>query len=172
MPGKKWTAEDENYLHEMWGRISIPGIAKHLGRTVDAVKIRANRLGLGAMLMSGDYVTFNQLLIAVQGSNSGGGYKLKSWVKNRGLPVHYKRVINNRFRIVYLDDFWEWAEKNRSFIDFSKMEPFSLGKEPEWVADQRKKDFHSCAIQRKDRWSSEDDSRLVMLLKQHKYSYA
>lgn len=168
---KNWSQQEEWYLQENWGKISIPTIAKNLGRSVNAVKLKAQRLGLGAMLMSGDYITLNQLLIAVQGSNAGGGYKLKSWVENRGLPVHTKKVINNSFRVVYLDEFWEWAEKNRSFIDFSKMEPLALGAEPAWVAEQRKKDFNSYAIQRKDRWTPDDDSRLIMLLKQHKYGY-
>lgn len=41
--------------------------------------------------------------------------------------------MNNTFKIIYLDEFWKWAEKNRSFLDFSKMEPLALGKEPGWV---------------------------------------
>lgn len=51
------------------------------------------------------------------------------------------------------------------------MEPLALGEEPGWVAEQRKKDFQSFAIQRKDRWTSADDSRLTYLLKEHKYGY-
>ena len=168
---KRWTPEEEDYLSDRWGSISIPAIAKHLGRSVNAVKVRAQRMGLGAVLMSGDYITLNQLLFAVKGTNAGGNYTLKSWVKNRGLPVHTKKVVNNSFRVVYLNEFWEWAEKNRSFLDFSKMEPLALGEEPPWVAEQRKKDFQAFAIQRKDPWTPDDDARLKMLLKQHKYGY-
>lgn len=62
-PQKTWTPEDEEYLREAWGRVSIPGIAKHLDRTVDAVKVHVARLGLGAVLANGDYVTFNQLML-------------------------------------------------------------------------------------------------------------
>ena len=159
-------------MQENWGKYSIPAIANRLHRSVNAVRIRAQRLGLGAVLMSGDYITLNQLLIAVKGTNAGGGYVMKSWVKDRGLPVHTKKVVNNSFRVVYLEEFWEWAEKNRSFIDFSKMEPLALGEEPEWVAEQRKHDFQGYAIQRKAPWTPEDDSRLIMLLREHKYGYA
>ena len=169
---KKWSSDDEDYLQENWGKYSVPAIAKHLGRTVNAVKVRAQRLGLGPALMGGDYITLNQLLIAVKGTNAGGNYTMKSWVENRGLPVHTKKVVNNSFRVVYLDEFWEWAEKNRSFIDFSKMEPLALGAEPEFVAEQRRKDYHSFAIQRKDRWTADNDNRLIMLLKMQKYGYA
>ena len=134
--------------------------------------LRARRLGLGAFCDSGDYVTLNQLLIAFNGSNYGYTYKIKSWVENRKMPVHTKTVLNQRVRIVYIDEFWKWAEANRSFLDFSKMEPLALGEEPDWVAEQRKKDFEAYALQRKDPWTSEEDSRLRYLLAQHKYTWA
>lgn len=167
-----WTPEDEEYLADKWGTLSIPGIAKHLGRTVNAVKVRVARLGLGPSLMGGEYVTLNQLVIAVTGTNSAYSYKMKSWVENRDLPVHAKRVDKCSWRVVYLDEFWQWAEKNRSFIDFSKMEPLALGEEPDWVAGQRRKDFQAFAIQRKDPWTTDEDSRLICMLRQHKFGYA
>ena len=171
--GKRtWKPEEEEYLMEKWGQISVPAIAKKLNRTTNAIKVRAQRLGLGSVLMAGEYVTLNQLLAAVTGSGKSYSYKMKSWVENRGLPVHTKKVDRCSFRVVYIDEFWEWAEKNRSFIDFSKMEPMALGMEPDWVAEQRKKDFEAYAIQRKDPWGEDEDSRLKMLLSKHRYSWA
>ena len=123
------------------------------------------------MLENGSYVTLNQVAIALTGRNFSSYYK-KSWIENRGMPVHNKKVINNTFKIIYLDEFWKWAEKNRSFLDFSKMEPFALGKEPEWVNEQRKKDYKSNALQRKDQWTPYEDDKLRYLLKQQKYGYA
>ena len=169
---KTWSKEETEYLEESWGRTSIPTIANKLNRSIDAVKIKAQRLHLGAVLESGEYITFNQLLQAVTGSSSALGYKTKSWVEKRGFPMKTKRVNNCSFRIVYLDDFWKWAEQNKSFLDFSKMEPNILGKEPEWVSKQRKKDFQSMALQRKDPWTKAEDERLKYLLKQQKYGYA
>lgn len=171
--GKRpWTPEDENYLAEKWGYASVPAIAKKLNRTENAVVVRAQRLGLGAVLMAGGYVTLNQLLATVTGRERGNTYQRKSWVENRGLPVHRKKVNRCSFSVVYLEEFWEWAERNRSFLDFSKMEPLALGWEPSWVAEQRKKDYCACAIQRKDPWTADEDSRLKMLLSQHKYTWA
>ena len=169
---RTWKPEEEDYLMEKWGQISVPAIAKKLNRTTNAVKVRAQRLGLGAVLMAGEYVTLNQLLLAVNGGSSSYGYKMKSWVENRGLPVHTKKVNRCSFRVVYIEEFWEWAERYRSFIDFSKMEPLALGEEPGWVAEQRKKDFEAYAIQRKDPWGEDEDSRLKMLLSKHRYSWA
>ena len=167
---KVWKKEEELYLEENWGTISIPTIAKNLGRSVDAIKVRASRLGLGPCLLGGEYVSFNQLVIALTGHISHS-YHLISWVENRGFPIHTKRVNKNTFRVVYLDEFWEWSEKNKSFIDFSKMEPFALGEEPDWVAEQRHKDYNAFYLQRKTPWTPEEDSQLLYLLKKQQYSY-
>ncbi len=167
---QKWKPEELTYLEEMWGHVSLPSMAKYLNRSVNAVKIKGQRLGLGPVLMGGEYITFNQLMITLTGHNVHS-YHLKSWVKERGLPIHYKKVNQCRFRIVYLDEFWEWAEKNRSFIDFSRMEPLALGEEPEWVDEQRRKDYHSFYSQREDPWTPAEDNLLISLLKQHKYGY-
>ena len=112
------------------------------------------------------------MLLALTNGAKTYSYKMQSWVKNRGLPIHTKRVNKCVWRVVYLEEFWTWAEQHRSFIDFSKMEPLALGKEPAWVADQRRKDYRAFSLQRKDPWTSAEDDRLKRLLQQHKYGYA
>jgi hypothetical protein len=52
------------------------------------------------------------------------------------------------------------------------MEPLALGEEPDWVQEQRRKDYYANALQRKDPWTEQDDARLKMLLKEHRYGYA
>lgn len=172
MGHRTWTPEEKAYLQENWGTTSVKYICKKLNRTENAIINMARKMELGAFLESGDYITLNQLLIAATGTNAAYSYKTISWVQKRGMPVHTKLISQKRVRIIYLEEFWAWAEKNRSFIDFSKMEPLVLGEEPAWVAEQRRKDFQAFAIQRKDPWSPDEDSRLKMLLKQHKYGYA
>lgn len=166
---RHWTAEEESLLAESWGVCGIPALAKKLNRSQQAIKIRASRLHLGPLLMGGDYVTLNQLVTAFNRTGSYS-YKMISWVENRGLPVHNKRVQQNTFRVVYLKEFWTWAEKNRSFLDFSKLEPMAFGEEPAWVAEQRKRDFKACSLQRKDPWTPAEDAKLRMLLEQYKYT--
>ena len=168
---RHWTPEEENYLAESWGHITIDGICRHLDRSKNAVIVRVNRLGLPPFYESGDYITVNALCKAFQGRNFST-YQLKSWVKDRGFPIHNKRRGKYTARVIYLDEFWEWAEKNRSFLDFSKMEPLALGKEPDWVAEQRNKDYRHKGTYRKDPWTADEDRRLQELLRRHKYSCA
>lgn len=169
---KNWTKEEEEYLVEKWGQMSVPSLCKNLGRSKNAIMVRVFRLGLPPFLESGDYITLNQLLIAVTGSKNAYSGKHTSWIENRGLPIHYKRRNQATFKVVYIDEFWEWAEKNRSFLDFSKMEPLILGKEPEWVAEQRRLDFEENRKHTKEPWTIEEEARLKFYLKQHKYGYA
>lgn len=169
--GRNWSEAEQLYLEENWGKRSIPVIAARLGRSPGGVINRARRSDLGPVLLCGDYITLNQLVKAVTGLHNVYSYHLISWVKNRGLPVHTKQVNQCRFRVVYIHEFWKWAEKNRSFIDFSKMEPLILGEEPDWVAEQRRKDHTAFALQRKDPWTPAEDQRLIHLLEQQKYGY-
>lgn len=169
---RKWTAKEEAYLCENWGTVSVKTLCKTLNRSEASINTRKNKLGLGAFLDSGDYVTMSALVTAFTGSKGGYGYKITSWIKNRGFPMRTKLINQKRVRIVYLEDFWAWAEKNRSFLDFSKMEPLALGAEPPWVPEQRRKDYQACALQRKDAWTQDEDNRLASLVKQQKYGYA
>ncbi len=169
---RPWTTAEEAYLSEQWGQLSVPALCKALNRSEHAIMVRVNRLGLPPFLENGEYITLNQLLQAVTGCDTAYSYKMISWVENRGLPVHDKKRNRVTRRVVYLEEFWEWAEKNRSFLDFSKMEPLILGEEPDWVSEQRKKDYQAFANQRKDHWTTAEDDRLKILLKKFCYGYA
>lgn len=168
---RNWTKQEEEYLIENWGTFSVATIAKNLGRTENAVVVRKCRLGLGAFLDNGDYITWNQLQIAIGKGKSGNGYKMISWVKNRDFPIHTKKVNNNSFKIVYLDEWWEWAEKNKDLLDFSKFEENILGEEPEWVKEKRKHDFEKSRKYIMTPWTKTEDDKLKYLVSKQKYSY-
>lgn len=41
--GKRtWTAEEENYLRESWGTVTVDGICRHLNRTKNAILVSAS----------------------------------------------------------------------------------------------------------------------------------
>lgn len=169
--GKNWTKQEEEYLTENWGTLSVATIAKNLGRSENAIVVKKCRLGLGAFLESGDYVTWNQFQIAYCGSPSSGTYRMTSWVKNRNFPIHIKRVNKNSFKIVHLEEWWEWAEKNKDFLDFSNMEENVLGKEPEWVKTKRKNDIENKRKIINTPWTKAEDDKLCFLVSKHKYTY-
>ena len=167
---RNWTPEDKIYLSDNWGTTAMPTLMEKLNRNKNAILIMVQRLDLGPFLECGDYITFNQLLRAL-GYTGGTGYLTKSWVNDRGFPVKYKRVNENRFMIVYLEDFWEWAEKNQELLEFSRFEENALGKEPDWAKDKRKRDFKYKQQIKTDPWTTLEDEKLKRFLKQQKYGY-
>lgn len=172
MSGVVYTQEEESYIRENWGTVSMASLCENLGRTQTAILQKVHRMGLPPFLESGGYVTYAELLRAI-GYRTTDSYKLISWVKNRHFPMHQKRVNKNLWNIVYIDEFWEWAEKNRDLLDFSGFEKNALGKEPDWVQDKRESDIHRSRHYqtRQIKWTKREDNYLKMLLKQQKYTY-
>lgn len=172
MGGRTWTAEDNELLYDWWGNHSVESIAKKLGRTECAVISQINRLGLGGYFSNSDnFVNKNFLFTSLGLASSSYGYKNISWIANRGLPVHKKKRLNQVFEVIYLDEFWEWAEKNQAFIDFSKFEKYALGPEPDWVDAKRKRDFKRSQQIKTSPWTSIDDAHLKKYLSDNCYTY-
>ena len=96
---RKWTPEEEYYLQDKWGVVSIKSLAKALGRSENAVIVRARRLGLGAHLHADHRITVNQLMLAIYGGKQQGGGTLNRWIEN-GLPVKKHKVKNSTFRLI------------------------------------------------------------------------
>jgi hypothetical protein len=167
---RNWTAEEETQLSDMWGETSIGTISKKLGRSRNAVIVRKNRMGLGAFTQCGDYVTLNELYKTLYG-RSVNSYEVTSWIRNRNFPIRYQRVEKNRFRVVNIDDFWEWAEKNSTLLDFSQFEKYSLGAEPEWVDAKRRSDRKRSGMVTTKPWTKAEDKKLERLLAQQRYTY-
>ena len=166
--GRTWTKEEDERFRELYGRKPIKTIARMMGRSVNALTVRRHRLGLGAFLDNGDYITLSMLLKTVKGRDTVDGYANISWVKNRGLPVHYQQVGQSKFKVVYLQEFWKWAEANKAFLDFSKMPEMGLGKEPDWVKEQRHLDTKRSTMQKFTPWTKVEDSRLIAYIKEGK----
>ena len=166
---RNWTPEEKQYVAENWGSLSVDTIAKNLNRSRNAVIVMKDRMGLGAFLDNGDYIVWNQLMQAM-GITGGTGYKQKSWVKNRGFPLYKKKVCDCSFGVVYLHEFWKWAEKNMDLLDFSKFEENSLGAEPSWAKEKRRRDLEKARKYIATPWTPDEDAKLKRLVARQQYS--
>ncbi len=167
---KNWTQEEKDYLESHWGTTTIPGMSKKLNRPEGGIINMARRLDLGPYFDADEYVTMHQLVLAL-GYGGSDGYKNKSWIENRDFPVKRKRHTKKVIKIVYLDEFWKWAEQNQSFLDFSRFEKNALGLEPEWVDEKRKRDRTHLQENIKTPWTPQEDAYLKDLLKAHRFTY-
>lgn len=155
---------------------SIPTIAKRMNRSEAAIKGRATRLGLGAHLAASEFITFN-VLIQELGISKPGSASCYSWALEKfqkcGLKIHKHRVQNNTFKMVNIEEFWEFAEKNRHLFDFSRLEENVLGMEPEWVKVKRAEDYKRARMVKTKsvRWTEADDKELLRLLRMYRFTY-
>lgn len=161
-----WTAAEKAYLQENYGDQSIRSLSRRLKRSPQAIRLMAHRLGLGALLDNGDYVSLNQVHQAIYGT-PGCGYTLKIWIKH-GLPYRLQRVEKCQFRVIGLDDFWSWAEQHKGLMNFRKFEPNALGLEPAWVDIKRRHDV--AGRPHNQAWSAQEDAMLRRLVAKHTYA--
>ena len=165
----RWTADDEAALREGWGCYGgLPALASRLGRSVQAVKIRGVRLGLGPWLDAGEAVTLCRLIMIVTGQPASIGYSYteKRW-RRLGLRVFRRRVDGAMWKMVNIGKFWRWAEANRGKLDFSRFEENALGKEPAWAKAKRKEDAlnRSLLHEKNNRaWSVEEVAALRQMV--------
>lgn len=170
MGTKNWSEEEIEILEDKWGTVSIPQIAKVLGRTIHSIKCKAYKIGLGTFIDSGEYITFNKFVKAI---GHGGSYSfLEKRLLKIDFPIKYKKSINKRYKVIYLNDFWKWAEKHKQDISFAKFEKGMLGEEPSWVEEKRKADLtNPSKINHNRKWTKEDDCLLIEKTKSCRYTY-
>lgn len=165
--GKLWTAEDVDYLCDHWGSYGgIPAIARALGRSENAIAMKAYKLGLGPYLASSEYIPFDELLrqlVATRGY-SNAVYRFI----RLGLPFHMVRIRGSRVRMVSIEEFWKWAKAHRNDISLSRLEPGILGREPEWAKAKRRTDIENdrAGSPWKRPWSADELNLLRAMLDQ------
>lgn len=89
MGGKKWSEKEIDYLNSMWGRYNLNVLAKKLNRTVEAVKLKSERLGLGGGLKAQDAITKADIK-RIDRTSYG--------VQNKLIRLGYKNRINLAWR--------------------------------------------------------------------------
>lgn len=171
MRGTKWTEEELEYLEESWGKTTTQGIAAKLDRTYSSIVNKARILRLGDPLTHMDGITISRL-----SKELGTHYRLiMNWVEKYDFPAKQKRLTKEK-RVWYVGyaEFWEWAEKNRQMIDFSRFDKYALGKEPEWANEKRVADFNKKRLVPKPHntpWSPGDINKLLALAKEPDMTY-
>ncbi|MCM3030688.1 DNA-binding protein [Niallia sp. MER 6] len=130
MSKKPWRAEEINLLQTLVGQRSVTAIAKELGRTPGAVSNKLSRLGLGATRKQTGMLTArelaNKLGVTTKTVVSWEAYGLKTVTR----VTRYKK----QFILIKMKNFWEWAEQNKSLIDFTKLSKKDFSTLPEWVS--------------------------------------
>ena len=169
-----WTFEEEEYLKEAWGKTSLKTICEHLDRSEQSVLNKKQKLGLGAARDSNcDYITLNSLATALYRSKGTNTHLYEAYViLPKLLKIYMIPQPRVKRRCIKLSEFWEMAEKNRHLFDFSRLERYALGSEPDWVEEQRRIDGKNKVLCRGDYvpWTAHEDSMLRSIASKKKYT--
>ena len=116
---RQWTKEDMDYLRENWGEISLKVMSRKLKRTETAIRSKAGREGLGGYIENGSYITLMDLARAIDIDKYESTYRK---LINANIPFYIKKVQYKKVKVIEIEKFWSWAEKNKEKLNFSKLE--------------------------------------------------
>ena len=165
MTRQYWTQEEEEFLLKSWGKLSTMEIGRQLGRNVTQVRSKAVRMDLGRKLeRDGQAVGIRQMALAC--GMTPHTQELIRFFETRGLRVLINVYNTRTYYSVMLDEFWAWAEKNRNAFPVTRIRPYSLGAEPAWVDEQRRRERAMFERRGCKRWTDHEEMLLRSLIRQ------
>ena len=161
--GKDWSKEELDYIREVWGEKTVPEIAKKLGRTINAVKIKAQRMGYTGQKWYGEMMSARKVseLLGVD-VHTVCDY----WIPKCGLRGKAKRLGASKktTTIIMFEDLLKWLKTHQELWDSRRVEQFGLGAEYDWLKEKRKED--ALKPERKaQKWTPEEDQRLIQMFR-------
>lgn len=168
--GPTWTQSELDYLREVWGDKTIPQIARHLGRSINAVKVKSVRLGFEGQKWSGEMMSARKVseLLGVD-VHTVCDY----WIPKCGLKGKRKRLGESKktTTIIMFEDLLVWLEAHQDLWDSRRVELYALGMEYDWLVEKRKAD--AAKPKRKaQKWTPQEDARLIAMFRRGGMTYA
>lgn len=130
---KNWTEEEYDYLKRWWGLEDITTMGIMLGRSRDAIEVKANKLGIGSRKI---YYTARECSTMLGISNSTFiNYLQKGYINSR------KAKTEQLIYQIKPEELLEFMEKHQDKWNSRKMtsEPFFIEK-PDWYIEKCKRD--------------------------------
>lgn len=164
-----WSQSEIDYISEVWGEKTIPQIARHLGRSINAVKVKSVRLGYTGQKWYGEMMSARKVseLLGVD-VHAVCDY----WIPKCGLKGRRQKLgETGSCTIVKFSDLLSWLEANQDKWDSRRVELYSLGMEYDWLVTKRKADIQ-LPERRLQKWTPEEDSRLKAMFRKGNKTYA
>lgn len=158
--GKLWSEDEVIKLIEMSDKLKTSTIAKSLGRTEEAVKKKLMRLNISTSINSIDAITVSNLASICK----VGGGRVRTWIKKGLKTTKFKKYKSSVFTFIKIEDFWDFAEKNKDLINFANIDRNILGREPDWVREKRLNDI-KYSKKKNARWTKKEDDVLRRMYK-------
>lgn len=168
--GPDWTQEELDYIREVWGDKTVPQIAKRLGRSITAVKVKTARLGYTGQKWSGEMMSARKVseLLGIDVHTV-----CDIWIPKYGLKSKRRQlgVTKKATTIIMFEDLLKWLEAHQDLWDSRRVEVYALGMEYDWLKEKRKADAAK-PTRKARKWTQQEDDRLIALFKRGGMTYA
>lgn len=168
--GPSWTQEELDYIREVWGDKTVPQIAKHLGRSITAVKVKTARLGYTGQKWSGEMMSARKVseLLHIDVHTV-----CDFWIPKCGLKAKRRQlgVTKKTTTIIMFEDLLRWLETHQDLWNSWRVEMYALGMEYDWLKEKRKADADK-PVRKAQKWTQQEDDRLIALFKRGGMTYA
>ena len=155
-----WTEEEDLYLEYNWGIKTLDTMAKHLGRSKNAIHKRGCIKGYGGMYYDNIHLTIVDIKNILKVDRS----VVENWIKNKGLKSYTKKFDKLRTKFVKPDDLYNFLKCNQHLWNAADIEPYSLGLEEEWLINKRNRDKDDLIKQKSNTaWTRSEEEELIRL---------
>lgn len=153
MAGKRWAVEELRYLEDNCDSRSTRAMAKYLGRSENAIRLKCSRLGYQMLKNSTDMLSSNALAEIMGVDNRTIAYWHRNGLKYRrlsGIQMHQQEVVVKWLK--EHQDMWSSLRGDMYLVQGKK-----------WFKEKREKDLQSNLDNHLKNWSSLQEQRLVYL---------
>ena len=88
--------------------------------------------------------------------------------KYSDFPAESKKIYHGSCLLIKFDKILAWLEKHQDVFNAKDIEPFALGKEPDWLKKKRTADFNDTPKNSGKLWTEREEDYLLHLLRQGK----
>lgn len=154
---KRYTKEEDEYIEEKWGQISLQAIAKKLGRSKEAIESRGYKLGLGGSTYIADMLTTGDCakIVGVDITT------INNWIKSFGLKAKLKKVNVKSVYRIDMNDFAKFLESHQHLWNGLNVEQYALGIEYDWLIAKRKKDREKVTHKNNSAWTLTEERKAI-----------
>lgn len=149
MGAPAWTAKEISTLEEMTSKYPLPTVARKLNRSVNAVFLKQQRLGIGGLRQNSDMITRNTLskILGVENRT------IKSWEVKGLKSIKKKPYIMYRHQ-----DIINYMKEHLEDWNAARITDDSLFMRFDWYQEKKKHD-----VDTKYNWTEREESKLKFL---------
>jgi DNA-binding CsgD family transcriptional regulator len=174
---KNWSNEEVEYLMDKWGNMSVSNISKKLGRSENAVLLKAYKLGMNnQVIANGAYLRPKDIadILNIEIRN------IYYWLDYGYIEYRRLKIKSIKKYQISIDSFMEFLNKYQNlwnakcadmtlikscFVNCSAMGNYTL---PKWLEQKISEDTIVLKMKEYKSWTTKEEEKLIQLLRQGK----